>query len=225
MWPNSSIWPFGYRSPVLEMLLAGGLAGYAIAIPVGPITILIFDMALRRGLRTGAAGAAGAASADGIYATTAGVFGAALSSLLTPVLAPARLIGAATLAFIGLRGLLRASRHGSSRADVGQHLGGSGALRTYLLFLALTITNPMTFVYFAALMLGLPSLADSGAAEKIAFAGGAFAASLSWQIFLASTGALLSGRLPVPAITATRVIGSLVVIGFAVRIALEAIGS
>jgi arginine exporter protein ArgO len=64
------------------------------------------------------------------------------------------------------------------------------ALRTYLGFLGLTILNPMTVAYFAALVLGLPAV-QGGAAERIAFALGAFAASASWQLLLAGAGGLM----------------------------------
>src|SRR5919106_5531286 len=78
-----------YRAPMLEALVAGALAGYAIAVPMGPITILILQTGLRHGLRIALAAAAGAASADGLYATLAGLFGAALISVIQPVIVPA----------------------------------------------------------------------------------------------------------------------------------------
>jgi arginine exporter protein ArgO len=53
----------------------------------------------------------------------------------------------------------------------------------------LTLLNPATVIYFAALTLGLPLL--SGLPERLAFAGAAFAASLAWQSLLAVFGAAL----------------------------------
>jgi threonine/homoserine/homoserine lactone efflux protein len=207
---------------MLDAVWAGLLAGYAIAVPLGPITILIVDIGLARGFRPAAAAAAGAASADGLYATSAGLFGAAVAGLLTPVVVPARLLGAAVLAFLGLRGLFLAARGTGAGPGVGKHLGQAGPLRTYLLLLALTVTNPMTFIYFSALTLGLPATAGSGVAQRLAFAAAAFAASLSWQLLLAAIGSLLHGRMPPAAVTVTRVLGALIVLAFAVRIALEA---
>jgi threonine/homoserine/homoserine lactone efflux protein len=203
---------------VAEALVAGLLAGYAIAIPIGPITILIFETGLRQGFRPAAAGALGAASADGLYATAAGLFGAALATILEPVITPARLVGAALLAVIGLRGLLGLR----SRTDASRELPRNASGRTYLLVLGLTITNPMTFLYFSALTLGLPAV-GGGLAEKLVFAAGAFTASVSWQLFLAGSGALLHGRLPAWAQLTSRLIGSLVILGFAARIGAEAL--
>lgn len=206
---------------MLEALAAGALAGYAIAVPMGPITILIVQTALRHGLRTALAAAGGAASADGLYATLAGLFGVAVASAIQPVIAPARLLGAALLAVIGLRGLLAALRQPVAGADPGAG-EAAGWVRTYLLFLGLTVTNPMTFLYFFALTLSLPVLGGA-TTSRLVFAAGAFAASLSWQIVLASVGSLLHGRLPEGVVLATRVIGSLVVLGFAVLIGYQAL--
>lgn len=203
-----------------DALWAGILAGYAIAVPVGPIAILIFDTGIRRGFRTAAAAGAGAASADGFYATLAGLVGAAIAGVLTPVIDPARLVGAALLVLIALRGLVAGVRTAVGATDEGLAVGRIGPGRTYLMVLGLTIVNPMTFLYFGALMLGLPSV--GGTEDKLVFAIGAFAASLSWQLLLAGAGWLLHGRLPPRLQAATRVIGSIMILAFAVRIAVAA---
>ncbi len=205
-----------------DALLAGIVAGYAIAIPVGPIAILIFETGLRRGLRIAAAAGAGAASADGFYATLAGLVGAAVGALLAPVIGPARLLGAALLLVMGARGLWEVLRPqaGHSAAEKREAARGRGPWRTYLAFLGLTIVNPLTFLYFGALMLGLPSA--TGTEGRALFAAGAFGASLSWQLLVAVAGAVLHGRLPARLQAATRVVGSLIVLGVAARLLLLA---
>jgi arginine exporter protein ArgO len=206
-------------------LVAGILAGYAIAIPVGPIAVLIFDTGLRRGLGIAAAAGAGAASADGVYATLAGLVGGALAGLIAPIVVPARIVGAALLVLIGARGLVSAwtvARHeraAGTSPDPEPRRRAGGALRTYGLFLGLTIVNPLTFLYFGALMLGLP--AASGAEGRLLFVAGAFGASLSWQWLLAAAGALLHGRLPDRVQATTRALGSVIVLAFAARLLLS----
>ena len=49
----------------------GALAGYGIAIPVGAIAVLIIEISLRQGFRSGFMAGAGAATADLIYAAVA----------------------------------------------------------------------------------------------------------------------------------------------------------
>jgi threonine/homoserine/homoserine lactone efflux protein len=205
---------------LVEAFLSGAVAGYGIAIPVGAIAVLIIDAGLRRGFRSAAAAGAGAASADGIYAALAAISGAALATLLAPYRTPLQLLAVAVLAFLGARGVL-ALRAGVDRkaADAGSALDGS-AVGTYLVFLGLTLLNPQTIAYFAALILGLPSLAaDLGG--RLAFVLGAFLASLSWQTLLAVFGAVLHGRANERLRRLTSLIGSLVFLGFAALIAVE----
>ncbi|MFJ6951187.1 lysine transporter LysE, partial [Micromonospora aurantiaca] len=64
--------------------LAGLVAGYGVAIPVGAIAILILGLSARTSFRVGAAAALGVASADGLYAALAALGGAAVASGLAP---------------------------------------------------------------------------------------------------------------------------------------------
>ena len=58
-------------------LLAGIFAGYAIAVPVGAIAVLIIEAGMVGGLRRGLAAGAGAATVDLAYCATAlGIGGA-----------------------------------------------------------------------------------------------------------------------------------------------------
>jgi arginine exporter protein ArgO len=62
-------------------------------------------------------------------------------------------------------------------------------VRAYLGILGLTLLNPATIVYFAALVLG-----RGGTGGGVWFVVGAFLASASWQLLIAGGGALV-GRL------------------------------
>ena len=170
---------------MLQALLAGAVAGYAIAIPVGAIAVLIIHTGITDGLRHALAAGAGAASADAIYATLAVLAGLGLSSIIGPLETPLRIVGGALLMVIGARGLV--SLRSARGSDTGRHVPRTAHSRTYLTVLGLTLLNPATVVYFAALAVGLPFL--SGLAERLAFAAAAFTASLSWQSLLAVFGA------------------------------------
>ena len=61
--------------------LAGVVAGYGVAVPVGAIAVLIAGLSARTSLRVGAAAGMGAATADGIYALIAVLGGAALAPM------------------------------------------------------------------------------------------------------------------------------------------------
>jgi len=201
---------------VLEAALAGAVAGYAIAIPVGAIAVLIIQIGLTRGLRSGLAAAAGAATADGIYATMAAIAGLGLVAVIGPLIGPLRLIGGVVLVAIGVRGLLTLRSAHDPVAASGHERLHYPHRRTYAELLGLTLLNPATVIYFGALTIGLPFL--GGAAERLVFAAAAFLASLSWQALLAAFGSALGRgaghRLHRP----TMVIGNVVIIGLGVLI-------
>jgi len=197
--------------------LAGVVAGYAIAIPVGAIAVLIVELGVRRGFRIAGAAGAGAATADGLYAALAAIGGVALGAAIEPYEAPLRLAAGGVLLGIAARGLavmLRGPRGGSGTTE-----GSRAAAATYLRFVGLTLLNPMTVIYFAALMLGLPEI-GSGIPERGAFVVGALGASLSWQLLLAAVGAVAHRRLPARFQVGLSLVGNLVIAAFAVRIAL-----
>ena len=86
-------------------LLAGIFAGYAIAVPVGVIAVLIIEAGMAGGLRRGFAAGAGAATVDLIYCVTALFIGGALSQILASALLPLQVLSGIVLISIGLRGL------------------------------------------------------------------------------------------------------------------------
>jgi threonine/homoserine/homoserine lactone efflux protein len=196
--------------------VAGVVAGYGVAIPVGAIAVLNVDTALRRGLLPGLAAGAGAATADGLYALVAALAGAAVAALVAPLALELRALSALVLALIAIRGLL--SLRAVASAGPAATSTPRTLRRTYLTILGLTIVNPMTVIYFTALILGLPAI-GSGPDAKAAFVLGAFLASLSWQSVLAALGSLAHRRLPERARVAAALVGDLIVLGFALNIA------
>lgn len=166
--------------------LAGVAAGYGIAVPVGAIGVLIAGLSARTSLRVGAAAGMGAATADGIYALVAVAGGAAVAGLVAPIATPLRWAAAAVL--LGLAAMTAwgaFKKPGASRRDEKP----ATALRAYLGILGLTLLNPATVIYFAALVLG-----RGGEGGGVWFVAGAFLASASWQLLIAGGGSLI-GRL------------------------------
>src|SRR5262245_54920238 len=112
---------------------------------------------MRRGWRIASAAALGAGTADGIYAFLAAAFGDALAVVIAPITRPVRIVAVIALVVIGVRGLL--SLRAGPTSGRSERLPAS-AVGTYARLLALTLLNPATIVYFAALILGLPNLGD-----------------------------------------------------------------
>jgi arginine exporter protein ArgO len=172
---------------VSAAFLAGVAAGYGIAVPVGAIAVLIAGLSARVSLRVGAAAGLGAATADGVYALVAVAGGAAIAGVIAPIAGPLRWAAAAVLLALAAWTAIGAIR-GRHRTPE-QRARPTSALRAYLGILALTLLNPATVIYFAALVLGR---GDSGGG--VWFVAGAFLASASWQLLIAGGGSLV-GRL------------------------------
>jgi threonine/homoserine/homoserine lactone efflux protein len=199
----------------MDAFLTGVAAGYGIAIPVGAIAVLIMDLGIRRGFWPAFAAGAGTATADFLYAGLAVLGGTALAAVVDSIREPLRIVSGVVLAIIGVIGLMRSRKPPDStlpdarRADLP---------RTYARFVALTVVNPTTIVYFAAVVIGLGVAGDLSAGEGALFVIGAFLASLSWQTLIASVGAFAGHRLSLRARRVVSVVGNLVIVAIALVI-------
>ena len=197
--------------------MTGVAAGYGIAIPVGAIAILIMDVGIRRGFWPAFSAGAGAATADFLYSALAVLGGTALASAIDSIGAPLRITSAVVLTVIAIVGLARTRQYAEpAPADP----RGSDLTRTYARFVGLTIINPTTVVYFAAVVIGLGVAEDMTPGEGAQFVLGAFLASLSWQTLIASVGAFAGHRLSERARRVVTIVGNLVILAFAVVILL-----
>ncbi|NYE18477.1 LysE family transporter [Microbacterium immunditiarum] len=201
-------------------LASGALAGFAIAVPVGAIGVLLIQEGMRRGIRPGLAAAAGVASVDALYCLIAVVAGAAVAPLIARIEPWPAVVGGIALVGIAALGL----RKGFSRpapASGGPPVEGS-ALGGYPLFFGLTLINPATVVYFVAIATGLADLHDEPFAAAL-FVVGAGVASLAWQTVLVAAGALF-GRRATPRVQhLTVVVGYVIVAGFGVALLVRAL--
>jgi len=195
---------------VTAALVAGLVAGYGIAIPVGAVGAYLLALTARTSLRIGVAAALGVATADGLYALISTLGGSALAPLIQPVTGPLRWVSAAVLVALAIRGAVKALSGYRRPATVDRDL--ADPVRAYAVLLGITLLNPMTLIYFTALVLGGPTTGD-GAVFVLA----AFAASASWQLLLAAGGALLGRLLTGPrGRLTTALASSAVIVGLAV---------
>jgi threonine/homoserine/homoserine lactone efflux protein len=200
---------------VTAALVAGLLAGFGIAMPVGAVATYLVALTARTSLRTGAFAALGVATADGLYALIAAVGGSALVPVLLPVMLPLRWVSAFVLISLAVRSGTRAvlqyrRRQGPTVLDETP----ISPARAYLGLLGMTLLNPTTVIYFTALVLGNQTTAGPDYLEQAVFILAAFAASASWQLLLAGGGALLGralvgerGRLVTAMVSSALIIG------------------
>ncbi|MFE6040728.1 LysE family transporter [Streptomyces sp. NPDC056452] len=178
------------------VLVAGLLAGYGIAMPVGAVGTYLVALTARTSPKVGACAALGVATADGLYALIAVVGGSTITPLIEPVMLPLRWASASVLIVLalwggatGIRQFRR--RHAAARTDTAPLTPA----RAYAALLAITMMNPMTVIYFAALVLGSDIAVAAHPLEQAAFVLAACAASTSWQLLLVGGGALLGRTL------------------------------
>ncbi|MEU5211135.1 LysE family transporter [Streptomyces sp. NPDC020742] len=181
-----------------DALLPGLWAGYALAVPVGALAVLLVSVTARTSFRVGASAALGVATADGLYALAAVVGGAGLSRTVAPAAGPLRALAAVVLLGMAIRIAVRTLRHRGGRPEPEREVLRRPA-RAYLAFLGLTLINPWAILYFSALVLaGGAGTSGAGVGGPAAFVAAVFTASASWQLLLALGGAAWGSALTGP---------------------------
>jgi threonine/homoserine/homoserine lactone efflux protein len=195
----------------MRLALRGMLLGFAIAAPVGPIGVLVIRRTLATGPRAGLVSGLGAATADAGYSLIV-VLG--FAALTRPLLVHAdhwRLAGGIFLCGFGVRTLLaRPAYAGGVEAPVAR------LWSAYLTTLALTVTNPLTILSFAAAFAGLGLLATGsrGRCSGIVLVAAVFVGSAFWWLLLSSGVGWLRSRLGFAALRAVNWISGLLLVGF-----------
>ena len=197
--------------------MTGVAAGYGIAIPVGAIAILIMDVGIRRGFGPALSAGAGAATADFLYAALAVLGGATLAATVEAIGDPLQIASGVVLLVVAVLGLVRSRQPLPVEAAEPR---GADLVRTYGRFVGLTIINPTTVVYFAAVVIGLGVARGMTAADGVLFVTGAFLASLSWQTLIGAVGAFAGHRLSVRSRRVVTIGGNLVILAFGIVILL-----
>jgi threonine/homoserine/homoserine lactone efflux protein len=200
-------------------LFAGLVAGIAIAMQVGAVSLLLIEASVVRGPRIGVAAGMGVATADLAFAVLAALAGGAAGAALSSHEAEIRVTAALMLAAIAVHGLAKLARERPAH-DAPPTLDASRSPAAhYARFLAITMANPLTIASFAAVA---AALSLDGPASAIAFAAGVGAASAGWHVAL-TLAAGHAGRWVTPRIRRGLAIGGrLLVLAIALRLALGA---
>jgi threonine/homoserine/homoserine lactone efflux protein len=178
----------------IGLFFKGLVVGFLISTPVGPIGVLCIQRTLNKGKLHGIVSGLGAATADAIYGFVA-VFGLTfISNFLVKEQMWLRLVGGIFLCYMGVRVFLLKSEQRTTPGN------SSSYVRDYVSVFFLTLTNPITFLAFAATFagLGLVNLIEHHIAALLLVAGVFVGAGLWWLILSGLTatflGKLLYGR-------------------------------
>jgi threonine/homoserine/homoserine lactone efflux protein len=170
------------------LAVRGFVVGFAIAAAVGPITLLVIRRTLGSGWPMGLVSGMGVATADTAYGAVAAFGIAAVADPLVAVSRPLGLLGGAALVWIGLRTALRPTTPMEAAAP-----NARGLAAGYLSILGLTLTNPLTIVLYAAVIVSVGVPASSTAAVSLWL--GLAIGSVAWWLVLVPLVALVRGRL------------------------------
>lgn len=170
--------------------LRGLIIGFSIAAPVGPIGVLCIRRTLSEGRAAGFVSGLGAATADAFYGAIAGFGLTFVSGFLVREQPWLRLVGGLFLIYLGVRAFV------TDPAPLGPDTGPSRALGSaYATTLALTLTNPMTILSFAAIFAGLGVVAARNYATAGALVTGVFIGSALWWLILSGAAGMVRTHL------------------------------
>lgn len=176
----------------LYLLIKGGMIGFSIAAPIGPVGILCIRRAISHGRIAGLVTGLGAATVDMSYSFIAAYGIGAISTWLSTYQHSLRLAGGIFLCLLGIH-IMR-----SKPAHPQQGTRGKNLASAYLSTLLITLTNPMTILPYAALMVSLGGGAQNNPlASATLFALGVFIGSTLWWLLLSSSASLLRHRIQI----------------------------
>lgn len=207
------------------MLAIGFAAGLALAIPVGPMAIMLINTTIAKGWRHGVVGALAMATVDGLYAVSVFYIGSALASWLKVWALWLSLGGSAILLYLGIATLVKNLALLNKQAEDARPADRSTSRgKTFATFFAATVVNPPTALYFLALAPSVSSIAtDGNAFAGVVFAIGVFAGSIVWQESLAIAGVALRSVTRGKVRAWIGALGGVLIIALSVTMALRAL--
>jgi threonine/homoserine/homoserine lactone efflux protein len=187
----------------MSLLLKGLIVGFCLAAPVGPIAALCVQRTISKRWVSGLMSGLGAAVADAVYGAIAAFGATIVSEFLIAERAWMQRIGGVILLFMGLRLFLAKPSGDADSNSVEEEIGpderplpapanpgkkeanGRGLTGDFLSTFLLTLTNPMTFVAFAAVFATMGIGAVRGRPILTAeLVGGVFLGSMLWWAIL-----------------------------------------
>jgi len=184
----------------VNIFLKGLIVGFALAAPVGPIAALCVQRTIARRWAAGFASGLGAAVADALYGLIAAFGATFISEFLISEHEWLQRVGGVILILLGMRLILkRVEPRETVALDAKANVSGNGKVNGeaqgkrrgltgyFFATLVLTLTNPMTFVAFAAVFatMGLGATRGHSILTLELVAGVSAGSALWWTILTA----------------------------------------
>jgi threonine/homoserine/homoserine lactone efflux protein len=199
----------------INLLLKGFGVGLVVAIPIGPVGLLCTQRILTSGRMHGLVSGLGAATADVIYSSIVAFGLTIVSDFLVESQMWFRLFAGIFFCLLGVRTFLVKQAKKGPLAERLCHFNN------YISTLLLTLSNPMSILFFAGVFAGLGVV---GSATRLSTAGqlvaGVFLGSMFWWILLSASVGVFHKKVGDDTLLLfTRIFGSiLVILGIAVII-------
>jgi len=194
-----------------SFFIKGLIIGFSIAAPVGPIGVLCIQRTLSDGNVQGLVTGLGAATADAIYGCIAAFGLTLISDFLVDQSFWFRLIGGLFLCYLGIRAFSR------KPSSLSISLTNSTALSAYGTTFLLTLTNPMTILFFAGIFAGLGVVSESA---HYASAGlmviGVFLGSAAWWLILSGITGIFRHKISAGKLVLVNKISGVIILAFGV---------
>ena len=175
----------------MSVFVKGLIVGFALAAPVGPIAALCVQRTIARRWAAGFVSGLGAAVADALYGLVAAFGATFVSEFLINEHEWLQRVGGVILILLGVRLILKRvePREAVATANGDGNANGEtkrrGLTGYFVATLVLTLTNPMTFVAFAAVFATMGLGATRGhSILTVELVAGVFAGSALWWTIL-----------------------------------------
>jgi threonine/homoserine/homoserine lactone efflux protein len=196
----------------MSAVVSGVLFGLSVAAPFGPVSLMCVKRSLLSGIWRGVASGAGAATAHGLYATTAVMSADVVAVTLARWHLPVQIFSALVLIGLGVRTL---ARRAATEQTVGLRASGPA---DYAAGLLLAMSNPMTILPYAALAAGLAVIEYGQGLNLGWLIVGDILGVVAWYAMLSISAWLLSRHLPQRVLARLNCFAGAMLIGFGVII-------
>jgi len=205
----------------VEIFGIGFLAGLALAIPLGPMAMLLIVTTLNKGRKVAGVATFAMASVDFSYAFLVFMLGDLVVSSLAQWLLPLRIAGSLLLIFVAVR-IAISARKTQAEGIGAKEVNTKSALVTFGTFFGLTVINPATAFYFVGITPSLSAISGTNAwLDASSFAAGIFLGSIIWQWVLVLGSHLISKSINKKFQQRLQYVGAILIIGMAIWLLLR----
>lgn len=194
-----------------SLFIQGMIIGLTLAVPVGPIALLCLQRAVTDGRLHGIVSGIGVATADSFYAAVTFFGLTVISGFIIANQFSLRLAAGVVLILVGVRIFL------SIPAQMGVKTEHETYLKDYLSMVAITIANPLTLIFFIAILPGFGVVFhENSVLSASEFVGGVFLGSMLWWIILCGAIGSVRSRISADRLRLINRISGLLIVCFGV---------